>query len=118
VKQATLPLYIRFGGIPEDQQSSVHFGDQVVRKEGGLSVWKAVEANGQYFPVLPEDTNEAGIQDYFSMLFSNKPVYLVTGTEMRLEGACREPLLMDASVIKKLDYSYLKEVSGGREKDV
>lgn len=109
MKQATIPLYIRFGNIPDDKQSSVHFGDQVVRKEGGLSVWRAVEANRQYFPVLPEDTNEAGIQDYFDMLFSDKPIYLVTGQEIRLEGACREPLLTDVTVIKKLDYSYLKQ---------
>ena len=110
MKQATLPLYIRFGDIPEDNQSSVHYGDQLVRKEGGLSVWRAVEAFGTYFPMMHEDINKDGIFDYFGMLFSNKPVYLVTGSEMRLEGADREPLLEDVVVIRKLDYSYLKDM--------
>ena len=114
MKQATLPLYIRFGDIPEDKQSEVHFGDAKIRKEGGLSVWRAVKSNDMYFPMMHDDINEAGVHDYFSMLFSNKPVYLVTGTEMGfLEGAVREPLLTDVVIIKKLDYSYLKKVFGG-----
>ncbi len=110
IKQATAPLYIRFGELPEDNVSKVHFGDATVRSEGGLSVWRAVECDGQYFPLLPEDANKSAISDYFSMLFSDKEVYLVTGTEMRLEGADREPLL-DAPtvvVIKKLNYMYVK----------
>lgn len=108
--QAQMPLYIRFGEIPKDFQSSVHIGDSIVRKEGGVSVWRAIESNGYYFPILPENANEQGIFDYFHLLFSQDTIYLVTGTELRIEGADREPLLMsDIKIIKKIDYSFLKE---------
>lgn len=104
-----LPLYIRFGDIPKDKQSKVHFSDAIIRKEGGVSVWRAIYADGYYFPIMPNDVNENGIIDYFRFLFSDKPIYLVTGTEMRIEGADREPLLCDdITIIKKLDYSWLK----------
>lgn len=48
MKKATLPLYIRFGEIPEDGKSKVHRSDEILRSEGGLSVWKAVEDQGWY----------------------------------------------------------------------
>lgn len=99
IKQATIPLYIRFGELPEKNISKVHFSDYVVREEGGLSVFKAIKANNRYYPVLPEDTNESGIADYFNLLLSDKNVYLVTGSEMRLEGADREPLLIPQTVV-------------------
>lgn len=103
MKQASAKLYIRFGKIPKDGQSRVHFSDHVVRKEGGLSVFRAVQANGRYYPVLPEDANESAISDFFELLFDkSKKVYLVTGTEIRIEGADREPLLQDVVVLKEL----------------
>lgn len=55
MKQAKIPLYIRFGEIPDGGISYVHLGDYKARPEGGLSVWKAVEANGRYYPDPPED---------------------------------------------------------------
>lgn len=114
IKQATAPLYIRFGELPEDNESKVHFGDATVRNEGGLSVWRAVECDGQYFPILPEDANKSAISDYFRMLFSDKKVYLVTGMEMRLEGADREPLLYPPTVvvIQELHYTCKEGISG------
>ena len=102
-------VYIRFGDIPKDKQSKVYFGDAIIRNEGGVSVWRTICADGIYFPVMPKDVNENGIMDYFRLLFSDKPIYLVTGTEIRIEGADREPLLGDdITIIKKLDYSWLK----------
>lgn len=108
MKQATLPLYIRFGDIPKDENSIVHFGDAIIRKEGGVSVFRAVEANGMYYPMLPDDVNEAGIADYFDFLLrrQDRPVYLVTGDEIRLEGADREPLLQNVIIIKDLTHYY------------
>ena len=91
-KQASLPLYIRFGEIPKDGKSKVHRGDQVVREEAGVSVWRAIEDCG-YFHFL---------------LHSDSKVFLVTGTEMFIEGADREPLLMDCKVIKEITHYYRK----------
>ena len=48
MKQASIPLYIRFGEIPTDEISEVHRGDSVIREEGGVSVWRAVESNGLF----------------------------------------------------------------------
>lgn len=105
---ATVPVYIRFGDIPEDFQSKVHNGC-VIRNEGGVSVWDCVESCRCYYPVLPKNPNNCAINDYFDMLFSDKPVYLVTGTRMYINGACNEPLLMnDIKILKKLDYSYIR----------
>ena len=90
MKQAAAPLYIRFGEIPKGKKSKVHCGDETVRNEGGLSVWRAVEVNNCYYPILPEEPNDNTISDYFNLLLqSDRKVYLVTGDELYIEGACR-----------------------------
>ena len=102
---SSIPVYIRFGEIPKDFQSKLHIGDSIVRSEGGVSVWECVESNGYYYPILPNNPNEHAVSDYFYLLFSDKPVYLVTGTRLRITGADGEPLLMDdIKIIKELQY--------------
>lgn len=110
MKQAKSNLYIRFGDIPKDQTSKVHRGDQLVRSEGGISVWKAIESNGKYFPLLPKHPNENTIADYFKHLLEDSSnVYLVTGNEIFIEGADREPLLIDVVVLKDITHYYRKQ---------
>ncbi|MCM1439502.1 MAG: hypothetical protein NC131_09940 [Roseburia sp.] len=107
MKQAKVPLYIRFGDIPPDGISHVHFGDYDARPEGGLSVWEAVEANDCYYPVLPEDVNESGVADYFDqLLYGTGPVYLLTGDRIRMNGADNEPLLHRWTVLKEISHYY------------
>ena len=51
--------------------------------------------------------------DYFYFLLGNKPVYLVTGTELKERGSANEPLLgNDIKIIKEYtdDYEYLKSI--------
>ncbi len=112
MKQSNIPLYIRFGEIPEDGQSKVHRSDEIIRNEGGVSVWRAVEDQGYYWPLLPDEPNKNTIADYFSMLLdkydNDRNVYLVTGTELCIEGADREPLLMDVKIIKDISSYYKK----------
>lgn len=104
-----MPLYIRFGEIPEDGKSKVHRSDEIVREEAGVSVWKAVENCGCYYPILPDEPNENTISDYFNLLLnSDKKVYLVTGNEIFIEGADREPLLMNVVVLKEITHYYRK----------
>ena len=108
MKQAVVPLYIRFGEIPKDEKSKVYRSDSIVREEAGVSVWRAIENCGCYYPILPEEPNENTISDYFDMLWHNdKKVYLVTGTEMFIEGADREPLLMDVKILKEITDYYI-----------
>lgn len=107
MKQASAKLYIRFGEIPDGGMSKVHLGGYEARSEGGLSVWRAVEANGRFYPVLPEDANEAAIADFFDFLMYGKgPVYLLTGDEIRMEGADREPLLQKWVVLEEITHYY------------
>lgn len=109
MKQASIPLYIRFGEIPTDEISEVHRGDSVIREEGGVSVWRAVESNGLYYPILPENPNKNAIADHFVLLLeSDKNVYLVTGDELFIEGADREPLLNNVKIIKEITKYYRK----------
>ena len=58
MKQASVPLYIRFGEVPSDGKSKVYKSDSIVREEAGVSVWRAVENCGRYYPILPEEPNE------------------------------------------------------------
>lgn len=100
MKQATIPLYIRFGEKPQDGKSKI---SNTEHKELGISVWRAVKVNNQYYPLLPDEPNENAIADYFDMLLnSNSPVYLVTGEEIRFEGQDREPLLQNITILKDI----------------
>ena len=70
---------------------------------------KAVDVIIQFFQKNP---NENTISDYFHILLhSDEKVYLVTRTEIIIEGADREPLLMDVMVLKEITHYYrdLKE---------
>lgn len=114
----SIPLYIRFGEIPEDEQSNIYRnGEIIIGKEKGVSVWKAVVASGCYYPLLPEDVNENGIVDYFDYLInSDKNVYLVTGDELETRGSDGEPLLQNIKIIKDITYTYRKGKSSTYEK--
>lgn len=112
MKQSTIPLYIRFGGIPEDGKSRVHRSDEVVREEAGVSVWKAIESDGKYWPILPDEPNDNAISDYFDLIlnkYKHRKVYLVTGTPMFIEGADREPLLMNCQIIKDITWQFQRD---------
>ena len=102
MKQASIPVYIRFGEIPKNERSKVHYGDDIAGQELGVSVWEAIKANGCYYPKLPDDANENAISDYFHQLFEkNKKVYLVIGEKWG-EGQCREPVLRNVKIIKEI----------------
>ena len=110
MKQASVPVYIRFGEIPESGKSGIYAGDELVGQEPGLSVYRAVESCGMFFPQLPDDANENGVMDYFMFLIQQcKPVYLVTGEEMRFDGQDREPLLINVKILKEITHYYRTE---------
>ena len=110
MKQETTPLYIRFGEIPTNGKSKVYRGDAIIREEAGVSVWRAVEANGRYYPVLPDEPNKNTIADYFEyVMYCNCKVYLVTGNELCIEGADREPLLENVKILKDITWCYKRD---------
>lgn len=105
--------YIRFGNIPEDRISKVHHGDSTYKNEAGVSVWNCAYVNNVPFPLLPPNASESAMADYFYMLFGDKPVYLVEGTELGSKGSAGEPLLSnDIRIVREitLDYTYLKTI--------
>ena len=111
MKKAKIHVYIRFGEIPEDENSKVYSGDEVVREEAGVSVWDAVEVDGMYYPVLPKHPNDNTMADYFNLLLkSTDNVYLVTGDRIFVEGADREPLLINVKVLKDITRYYRRNM--------
>lgn len=106
-------VYLRFGHIPTDLKSKAHRGDGILREEKGVSVWNCTFVNDVPFPILPNNPTESCMADYFYMLFGNKPVYLVKGTELQDVGSAGEPLLgTDITIVKEYtdDYEYLKTI--------
>ena len=107
MRTETIPLYIRFGEIPPNEKSKAYIGDQILREEAGVSVWDAVEVDGMYYPVLPKHPNDNTMADYFNLLLkSTDNVYLVTGDRIFVEGADREPLLINVKVHKDITRYY------------
>ena len=110
MRQAAASLFIRFGELPPNGKSRYYISGEPQGEEAGVSVYKAVEANGIYFPVLPDESNEAGVADYFRFLLeSDSKVLLVTGDLLWLEGHDREPLIANPVVVKDLTASYRKK---------
>lgn len=105
--------YLRFGNIPEDKISKAHRSDEVIKNEAGVSVWNCAFVNNVPFPLLPDNADESAMADYFYFLLGNKPVYLVTGTELKERGSANEPLLgSDIEIVEEYtdDYEYLKSI--------
>ena len=116
MKQATANLFIRFGELPPRGKSRVYASGVSCGEEAGVSVYKAVEANGRYYPVLPDESNEAGVHDYFRYLMeSDSKVFLVTGDLLWLEGHDREPLIANPVVISELTEYYRKNKKKKKE---
>lgn len=112
--------YIRFGDFPEDKISKAHRGDAITKVEEGLSVWNCAFVNDVPFPLLPENASESAMADYFDMLLGDKPVYLVSGTELESVGSDGEPLLgADAYIVRDYtgDYNYLKKIHTRNKED-
>lgn len=101
--------YIRFGKIPENEASGIYRGEEKVGEEKGVSVYDAVEIDGEWRVVLPNPLlKEVGF--YLYNFISNikhlveterRPMYLVQGDEVG-KGATNEPLLKNIKIIAKL----------------
>lgn len=103
MNQASIPVYIRFGEIPEDGHSKIYLGSEKVGEEAGVSVYEAVFADNRYYPKLPDNPTESAITDFYEFLLdSDRKVYLVIGNRIRINGKDNEPLLENVKVIKEI----------------
>ena len=96
--------YIRFGGIPVDEVSTVFFrGDKTEKKEKGVSVYHCAVINGNYHICLPNPTTESAVDTIHGLLLQacsikNKKVFLVEGNEVGI-GSDGEPLIKNVRII-------------------
>lgn len=113
MEKASIPVYIRFGEIPKDGKSKIHFGDEIAGIEPGISVWEAVKVDNAYYPKLPENYNDCTLSDYFyELLESKKKVYLVIGDRIRINGKDNEPLLENVKIIREITQYYPNRKGG------
>ena len=101
--------YIRFGEIPENEVSGIYLGGERIGVKKGVSVYDAVEIDGEWRVVLPNPLlKEVGF-DLYNFISNAKhlveterrPMYLVRGDEVG-KGATNEPLLRNVKIIKEL----------------
>lgn len=85
-------VHIRFGDLPEDGKSMNWETDE---EEAGVSVFAAEydEDEDTLTLILHRDSNGAEI----NMLFSDRPVYLITGDVLDETGSDGEPLIANAA---------------------
>jgi hypothetical protein len=89
-------LYIRFGSIPENGYSQNFTTGE---NEIGVSVFEALDRQGNINIILPTDTSKACV-DIAWML--DRPLYIVQGDIIGI-GSIGEPVMKKCSIIKELD---------------
>lgn len=97
-------LFIRFGEIPEDEQSSIHYRSYYCGKEPGVSVYDClIWGDGIPQIVLPTPYLEGALNTLTGLLIYNKdrPVYLVSGDVVG-RGHDNEPLIKNIKIVKDI----------------
>jgi len=106
--QASDELYIRFGDLPKEGHSH-NFNKNVPLK--GISVYWSSKKGNMYF--VEGDTVHPSfaelVDDYIE---HDRPVYLVKGRELDFLGPDREPLILDAKIVKKLEKGEISDHEG------
>lgn len=102
--------FIRFGDIPENEESGIYRSGERIGTEVGVSVYDAVEVNGDWRILLPAQLKvEIGFDLYSFISRANNapgyellPMYLVAGDVVGY-GSTNEPLLKNIKIIKQLN---------------
>lgn len=99
-----MKVFIRFGEIPKDEQSSIHYRSYCCGKEPGVSVYDCVIwGDGVPQIVIPTPFLEGALNTLTWLLIYNKdkPVYLVTGDVVG-HGHDNEPLIKNVKIVKDI----------------
>ena len=96
--------YLRFGEIPENEESGIWQHGDFVGKEIGVSVYDAVIKRNNILIALPLPMTESTLDTFQGFVeYDNRPCYLVTG-KMVGKGKDGEPLLKNVKIIKEIKY--------------
>lgn len=99
-----MKVFIRFGEIPKDEQSSIRYRSYYCGKEPGVSVYDCIIwKDGAPQIVLPIPFLESALNTLSWLLIYDKdrPVYLVTGDVVG-HGHDNEPLIKNVKIVKDI----------------
>ena len=105
--------YIRIGEIPNNEISGIYNDGEITGFENGVSVYNAINVNGNWYPIMPLPIKFGQGKTYeclISELTKHKnprKVYLVTGNEVGI-GTDNEPILKNINVIDDITNKFLK----------
>lgn len=103
-------IYIRFGKIPNNEQSNMKQHSVTIGKEIGVSCYHAFFDKGKYLPIIPVPCTEDTLctLDYCLNESSKglRPVYLIIGDEVGI-GADKEPLLRNIKIVADISEDYI-----------
>ena len=100
-------FYIRFGEIPKDERSSIHYRGMYCGKEEGVSVYDCTFIHGNYHIIVPCPITMGGLDTLTDFLFyeKDKPVYFVEGDGVGT-GHDGEPLIRNVKIIADITDSF------------
>ena len=108
-------LYIRFGKIPENEQSNMKHHFENIGKEVGVSCYRVHFNRGKYLPIIPIPCTEDTLctLDYCLVEASKglRPVYIITGDEVGM-GVDKEPLLKNITIVEDISKEYIGTYEG------
>ena len=120
INQDIKTYFIRFGEIPDDEQSSQFIGTHEVKKEQGVSVYNAICIDDKWHVIMPSILIEGQGNTYENLIQSVtgcryypeefRQVYLVTGDEVG-SGSDGEPVLKNVKIVKNLTEQFAPNVS-------
>lgn len=100
--------YIRFGGIPKDEQSIAWSSqNEIIGKEPGVSVYDALylddgDGNWHWHLVIPSPITESTIDTMVSLItYQHRQVYLVEG-EYVGRGSGNEPCIRNVEIVENI----------------
>jgi hypothetical protein len=98
--------YIRFGKIPDNEESGIYHGEEQTGKQEGVSVYPAIideKGNVAVGLSLPITATTLHTQQHL-LEYDNRPCYLVTGDCVGV-GVDGEPLLKNVKIVEEIkDY--------------
>lgn len=92
-------MYARFGDIPNNERSSIYCGDSgKIGEEIGVSVYDAIEINGEWRIVMPKNITYSTCVTLSS--FIDKKFKIVDG-DLVGYGSDGEPLIINVKILNQ-----------------